>query len=289
MIQVHGLNEGSGVQVVHEHSAQHKGASAHREGGIRFLSLLQGEEDTPGNFHLMLVYANNFEAPRHRHNFDQVRIVLEGSFGFDRGLEQHAGMLGYFTEGTYYTQRAEGASTTLLLQAGGASGAGYMSDRQLRTAVDELQTRGSFSAGVYTWLDETGKKHNQDGYEAAWEHVRGRRISYPQPLFEQPVLWRQERFAWQSTSQKGVHIRRFAEFTGGRLSVAQVRVEEGAQCLFSAAERETLLYCIVGQARLKQHTLKAISAVRLLSGEAALVDALEPTEFYLFGLMQASS
>jgi hypothetical protein len=29
-------------------------------------------------------------------------------------------MLGYFTEGTYYTQRAEGASTTLLLQAGGA-------------------------------------------------------------------------------------------------------------------------------------------------------------------------
>lgn len=274
------------MQIVHAHTAQHRGASAHREGGIRFLSLLQGEENTPGNFHLMLVYAHDFVAPRHRHNFDQIRIVMEGSFGFDRGQVQEAGMLGYFTEGTFYTQKTAGPSTTLLLQAGGASGAGYMSDRQLRTAVDELQARGSFHQGVFTWQDASGKKHNQDGYEAAWEHVRGRKISYPKPLFEQPVLWRGERFAWEPTGQPGVHIRRFAEFTGKRLSVAQVQVDAGARCTFSAAERETLLYCIQGQARLGDEVLGPVSAVRLLRGETATVEATEPTGFYLFGLMQ---
>lgn len=274
------------MQIVHEHTAQHRGASAHREGGIRFLSLLQGEEDTPGNFHLMLVYANDFVAPRHRHNFDQIRIVMQGAFGFERGQVQEAGMLGYFTEGTFYTQKAEGPSTTLLLQAGGASGAGYMSDRQLRTAVDELQTRGSFHNGVYSWHDAGGKKHNQDGYEAAWEHVRGRRISYPKPLFEQPVLWRGERFAWEATAQPGVQIRRFAEFTGKRLSVAQVRVDAGASCTFSAAGRETLLYCISGLARLDGEAMGPVSAVRLSHGECATVEAVKSTEFYLFGLMQ---
>jgi quercetin dioxygenase-like cupin family protein len=273
------------VQIVHEHTAQHRGASAHREGGIRFLSLLQGEEDTPGNFHLMLVYANDFVAPRHRHNFDQIRIVMQGAFGFERGQVQEAGMLGYFTEGTFYTQKAEGPSTTLLLQAGGASGAGYMSDRQLRTSVDELQDRGSFHHGVFTWQDASGQKHNQDGYEAAWEHVRGRKISYPKPLFEQPVIWRGERFAWDATAQPGVHIRRFAEFTGKRLSVAQVRVDAGARCTFSAAERETLLYCISGQACLDGEALGPVSAVRLRHTEVATVETSDTTEFYLFGLM----
>ena len=118
------------MKIVHEATAVRKGASAHRGGGVHFLSLLQGEENTPNNFHLTLVYANDYVAPRHRHNFDQVRIVLEGAFGFDREMTQEAGMLGYFTEGTYYTQKSVGQSTTLLLQSGGASGTGLTSPMQ---------------------------------------------------------------------------------------------------------------------------------------------------------------
>jgi quercetin dioxygenase-like cupin family protein len=273
------------MQVVHEHTAVTKGASSHRPGGIRFLSLLQGEENTGGNFHLTLVYADGYAAPRHRHNFDQVRVMMAGAFGFDRGQVQEAGSLGYFPEGTYYTQQSRGPSTTLLLQSGGVSGSGYMSDRQLREAVKTLESRGTFKDGVFTWLDSKGKKHNQDGYEAAWEHVRGRAISYPKPLYDQPVLWRSERFAWEPSGQSGVAIRRFGEFTGKRLSIAQVRIEPGATCTVSAAERETLLYCISGQAVTGGETLRAISAVRLLRGEQATLIAAEPTEFYLFGLI----
>lgn len=274
------------MQIVHEHTAVPKGSSAHREGGIRFLSLLQGEEDTPDNFHLMLVYANDFVAPRHRHNFDQVRIVTQGAFGYERGQMQEAGTLGYFTEGTFYTQNAKGPSTTLLLQSGGASGGGYMSDRQLRSTVQALEAEGQFKDGVYSWTDSSGKLHNQDGYEAAWERVRGRKISYPKPLFEQPVLWRGERFAWEPTAQNGVEIRRFAEFTGKRLRIAQVRLEAGARCTFSANDRQTLVYCISGKAQLGNEVVRPITSLRLMPGEQVEVLAEDETQFYLFGLMQ---
>ena len=273
------------MQIVHEHTAVTKGASSHRPGGIRFLSLLQGEEDTPGNFHLALVHADGYVAPRHRHNFDQVRVMIDGAFGFDRGQVQEAGSLGYFPEGTFYTQQSRGPSTTLLLQSGGVSGSGYMSDRQLREAVKSLEASGIFRDGVYTWLDEEGKEHNQDGYEAAWEHVRAKPISYPRPLYDQPVLWRGERFAWMPSGQPGVAIRRFAEFTGRRLSLAQLRIDASARCRISAQERETLLYCINGQASIGSETLQPVSAVRLLRGEEVTLTGNAQTEFYLFGLM----
>jgi hypothetical protein len=276
------------LKIVHEFTAVRKGASAHRGGGVHFLSLLQGEENTPNNFHLTLVYANDYVAPRHRHNFDQVRIVLDGTFGFDREMTQEAGMLGYFTEGTYYTQKSVGQSTTLLLQSGGASGTGYMSDTQLRTAVEKLKSKGEFNNGIFTWNDSNGKKHNQDGYEAAWELVRNKKITYPKPLFEQPILWRSDRFDWEPTKQRGVEIRRFAEFTNKQLCLAQISINAGSRCSISAKERETLLYCIDGEAKIGSESLGSISSVHLLRGEDIEIHALEKTQFYVFGLMNFS-
>jgi hypothetical protein len=276
------------LKIVHEATAVRKGASEHRGGGVHFLSLLQGEENTPNNFHLTLVYANDYVAPRHRHNFDQVRIVLEGAFGFDREMTQEPGMLGYFTEGTYYTQKSVGQSTTLLLQSGGASGTGYMSDTQLRTAVEKLKTKGELNNGIFTWKDSNGKKHNQDGYEAAWELVRTQKIKYPKPLYEQPILWRGDRFDWELTNQTGVEIRRFAEFTNKQLCLAQLRIKAGATCSISSKEKETLLYCIDGKASIGSENLGAISSVHLLRGEDIQIHAKETTQFYVFGLMNFS-
>jgi hypothetical protein len=161
-----------------------------------------------------------------------------------------------------------------------------MSDRQLRQAVGELEALGRFENGIYTWIDAQGKKHNLDGYEAAWQHVRGRAIRYPRPLYESPILWHQDRFAWHPTGQRGVQIRRFGEFTGKRLSLAQIRVQPGANCHLDATERETLVYCVSGQAELGSELLGPVSAVRLARGEHATLCARSACEFYLFGLMQ---
>ena len=93
------------MRVVQASEARFVGPKAHREGGIQFRYLLEGEEGRRDNYALTLVdIANAFATPRHRHNFDQVRIMMDGSFGFGPSLVQHKGSVGYFSEGTHYTQ-----------------------------------------------------------------------------------------------------------------------------------------------------------------------------------------
>lgn len=253
-------------------NAQRHGSYAHRPGGISMLSLLHGEEGSPRNFQLVLVEADGYTAPRHRHNFDQVRIVLEGAFGFDAGQSQTAGTVGYFPEGTYYTQSSVGRSLTLLLQSAGPSGSGYMSDRQLRAAIQELTSKGSFDAGVFTWLDNAGKKHNQDGYEAAWEHVNGREIQYPKPRFDSPVLWHVDRFPWTAYGDEGGEARMFGTFTERGLGVSQLRLpSEMAKLRLAPSAHERLVCVTQGEANIDGVRLRKFDSLRLLSGEVATI------------------
>lgn len=65
--------------------------------------MLTGTEDTPNNF--VLVPADtglNFHSPRHRHNFDQVRVGLEGSTSIGPKHNIEPGEVVYFPEGTRY-------------------------------------------------------------------------------------------------------------------------------------------------------------------------------------------
>ena len=57
-----------------------------REGVIRAVRILEGEPG-PDNFALKLVnIQGDFFSPRHRHNFDQVRLQLEGSFDYPESV-----------------------------------------------------------------------------------------------------------------------------------------------------------------------------------------------------------
>ena len=96
----------------------------HREGNIEFKYLLTGEAGSPRNYELSIVRTqDHFESPAHRHNFDQIRYVLSGAFGEKGPLELKPGEVGYYPEGTPY-RISSGNSEVLLLQFGGASGAG---------------------------------------------------------------------------------------------------------------------------------------------------------------------
>lgn len=271
--------------VVHESEVPRRGPSDHRGGGIMLRSLLRGTEGTPENFDLMLIDAEGFSTPQHRHNFDQVRILLDGEFGFGAGLVQKSGTVAYFPEGTYYIQNAPRRSLTLLLQAGGASGGGYMSARQLAEGVDSAKQRGRFEGGVFTWEDENGKKHNKDGYEAAWEAVHGRTIAYPKPQYEAPVIVHEERIGWRSVpGQAGVHQKLFGVFAGSELRVSRIRVEAGQQWQQTADTRDRLLYVVSGAGEINGHPLRAGSAVHIAAAESALLRAEPELECYWFQL-----
>ena len=255
-----------------------------RGGNIGFRDLMTGQAATPGNYGLQLVHIEDeYHTPQHRHNFEQVRIMLEGSFSFGKGLIQHQGSVGYFCEGTHYTQKGEGRSVTLLLQIGGPSQQGFMSRAQLRTGIDQLSERGKFEDGIFTWIDEAGKKHNQDSYEAVWEHVHGTSIVYPKPQYLAPVLLEPSRFTWRMLSA-GVYNKALGTFNGYGLKLSQLQLEAGAQLTLDTSARAQLLFCKIGEGNLEHETYGPWSSAEIEVGESISVVAKSKSEFYVFDL-----
>ena len=255
-----------------------------RGGNIGFRDLMTGQAATPGNYGLQLVHIEDeYHTPQHRHNFEQIRIMLEGSFSFGKGLIQHEGSIGYFCEGTHYTQKGEGRSVTLLLQIGGPSQQGFMSRAQLRTGIDQLSERGKFEDGVFTWIDEAGKKHNQDSYEAVWEHVHGTSIVYPKPQYLAPVILEPSRFTWRKLSA-GVYNKALGTFNGYGLKLSQLQLEAGAQLTLDTSARAQLLFCKIGEGNLGHETYGPWSSAEIAVGESISVVAKSKSEFYVFDL-----
>jgi hypothetical protein len=284
------------MQVVHYADVKpiERHGDGFRSGVITFRDLLVGVEGSPGNFGFQLVdVPGGYATPQHRHNFEQVRIMLDGSFGFGPGRVQDKGSVGYFCEGTYYTQHGEHKSTTLLLQMGGPSQQGFMSRAQLRRGIEQLSARGRFESGVYTWLDANGKKHNQDSYEAVWEHIHERSIAYPKPQYDGPILFRPERFEYLPvTGQPGVWFKRLGRFNDHGLEIAMLKIQAGARCLLAATDQAYLLFCeqgagVIGQTartRAKPANWTDWTSIHCELNEALTLSALSKSEFYLLGL-----
>jgi mannose-6-phosphate isomerase-like protein (cupin superfamily) len=264
--------------VAHRDTAPTRGTSAHRPGGIGFISLLHGEEGAVDNFDFSIsLTTDDFFTPRHRHNFDQVRYIIEGEFSFDRGRVQETGQISYFGEGTYYEQKGIGRTETVLLQCAGASGAGYMSFDQLYATARKLTDKGSFEDGVFTWHDANGKKHNVDGYQAVWEEVNRRKLSYPKPRYDGPVILNPENFEWVPVGgSPGVAIRELGSFHERGLAIAQLKLDAGAQHAVHGRPARTLLFVERGEGFANGEPLRSHSAVQIERGETVAVQASTP-------------
>jgi hypothetical protein len=153
---------------------------------IDYRSLLAGTPGAIDNFKLIIATTQaDYTTPRHRHNFDQIRLQVGGSFDYDGIGTMTEGMVGYFPEGTPYGPSASSdGSTILLLQHAGASGSGYLSDGEYNVSIAELKQKGEFHEGIYTVLGPDGRKRNQDGYEAVWENAYRRPIDYAKPRYD---------------------------------------------------------------------------------------------------------
>jgi len=273
------------MQFARYETARTAGSKAHRPTGIGFHYMLEGTEFALDNYQLSIVDAEDYHAPRHRHNFEQIRILLEGEFGFDAGLTQRAGSVGYFCEGTYYTQDARGKSRTLLLQVAGPSGQSYMSEPQMNAGTEALIGRGEFRDGIYTWYDANDKKHNADGYEAIWEQVFGKPVRYPKPHYDGPVLFRPERFEYlPHKSAQGVAVRHLGTFNERRLGLEMLTLDAGACIDIGDDDRTLLAYSLAGAWDADGHEGGAAAAFEVLKGTRVRLSARVPSEFYVFAL-----
>lgn len=256
-------------------------------------TLLNGREGALNNYRLGFSNgegAGNSEwsAPRHHHNFDQLRYPLEGDYVIGKDEILPAGWVGYFPESAYYGPQTMSANLSLLvMQFGGPSGQGFASVRQRRQGYDDLLARGGkFVNGAYSWLDADGKRRNQDAFEAVWEQMNGRRIVYPSPRYRDIVLMNPAAFDWiKDRDSPGVGRKMLGDFTERHVRVGFIRLDKGARLNFGVEPAPEALVVIRGGVSCDGREFGPLSAFGTEADEAAaILTARESSELYYIKL-----
>src|SRR5205085_2247006 len=173
MMSRHWISSGSAIMKVVQHDdvplvrgLEHRGGTFHSR------TLVEGEPGTAGNFKFSLsLLGTYYSGPRHRHNFDQYRFMLEGESDYGQDGPLRAGMLGYYPEGVPYGPQVNKTEIfCAVLQFGGASGSGYLLPREVKAGMEELKKFGEFKDGIFHRYDGTPGKRNMDAYQAIWEN-----------------------------------------------------------------------------------------------------------------------
>ena len=201
----------------------------------QFKTLLIGDETALDNFRLYFVrQSGEVDVPRHKHNFDQIRMCLEGEpQNYGAGKWIAAGEVAYFPEGTAYgPEQSNSNRLSITLQFGGASRNGFLSSARLQRAMDEIKEFGTFEKGIFKRVGQLppGEKRNQDSYEAIWEHVNKRELVYPKARYGEPVLMKPDNFDWDAVEgQPGFAKKNLAMFSERHLQFAIAKLEPGAR------------------------------------------------------------
>lgn len=159
-------------------------------GGKVSRKVLREGELLPGlGFYARLVKYHDgegvFSAPRHKHNYDQIRYTISGTQDFGQGQVSQAGWPSYFPSGAPYgPERIEGAEV-IVIQWGDTWVDAETSD----AAVAELKKAGEFKNGIYTVVDENGVHRNTDSIQAIWEKSGAASWSGPGRSTRSPSSW----------------------------------------------------------------------------------------------------
>ena len=259
-----------------------------REGVLEQRFLLTGKDGSPNNYLLNVgrTGAGGWTAPRHRHNFDQIRYILKGTYPYAKGKSMPEGWVGYFPESVHYgpQNRPEGLEM-VVCQFGGASGHGFLSVAEREAANSELARIGEFRDGIFTYYDENGKRHNQDGFEACFEKAMGRKLTYSRPRYDELIMMNPSNYEWMPTEDSGVFRKDLGSFTERNASVGFIRLE--ADAVYHDRKRDSieLLFISKGRIELGNGEYGPHSAFELDPEDGCVrFTAHEETEFFRISL-----
>ncbi|MEM9840394.1 MAG: hypothetical protein AAF830_14735 [Pseudomonadota bacterium] len=261
------------VDIVDVGSLEWKGTPGHRDGDISMKTLFKGTDGEPNNYWLVLFRVDGvYDAPLHAHNFEQVRIMLEGAFDFGPQV-QDEGTVGYFCEGTRYRQTARGNSTTLLLQCEGASRSRYVGIDELRRAAPEMiEAGGRFVEGVYEGPGPDGQTIRRDGALAVYEWVVGEEPVIPNPYLTGPAIIHPDRLPW-GTEPSGIRRRSLGTFGGRGLSIDVFETDGAGRIDYdSGAHGGACFYVVEGGGAVDGRSFGRGHALRIAGGEKAEID-----------------
>ncbi len=263
-----------------------RGGPGHRGHEIFDPTVLGRDGSRADSFYFGLSYhqGDDFSIPRHHHNFDQMRYMLEGRWEDPNGFLE-PGYLGVFPEGTWYgPHKNEGKGAVLILQFGGASGAGYIDKNLMRKAAAELKAMnvGVFEDGVYKRNPGVEGPPVQDAYEAIWEHVMKRPMEYPQAQYESPIFVNSNVFPWTPVDGVvGVQEKVLGTFTSCQYRVARYRLAPGAR--FEAKGRG-VYFVLSGEGQLAEGPYRDRTSMYLEEDEKATYAASQTSDILYLGL-----
>ncbi|MER6976133.1 hypothetical protein [Streptomyces carpinensis] len=253
-----------------------------REGTLDQKHLLVGEDGSPNNYDLNmgLTGGGGWRTPRHRHNFDQIRYVIKGRLPYTENDVLEEGWVGYFPESVHYgpQERPEGLRT-MVLQCGGASGAGYLSVAQREAVNAELAKAGEFKKGLYHYTDANGVSQTKDGSEAIFEHATGGKLEFATPRYTDVIAMNPEAYDWQK-DDSGVCEKWLGSFTERDLRIGFLRLDSGAVYQAGQFPSIEILFQINGRVSAGGEEYGPETGYEFLANEGPVpVEAVEPTEF----------
>jgi hypothetical protein len=261
----------------------------HPTGAIAFHHLLKGDPDSRDNFMLVLGRQDaDFHMPRHRHNFDQIRLTISGPMNIGDGHVIGEGAVGYFGEGTPYGPQDDpignvkpGDRLQLVLQYGGATGYGFMSMEQRLKAMRELQETGTWVGPNYRHSD--GRM--EWGLNTIWRHVFGEKLKYARPRYQDPVILDPRNFNWLPLrGQTGVDQKFLGAFSERGVWIEFVRVRTGAFWTSTDMRSRRLFFVLSGTGTAADSTIARFSAIQVDPGETLQLAAADDLNLFLIGL-----
>ena len=255
-----------------------------RDGKLDQKFLLQGDDDSPNNYLLNvgLTGSGGWGTPRHRHNFDQIRYVLKGTYPASPHKKMGEGSVGYFPESVHYgpQDRPEGLEM-MVIQFGGASGSGFLSTPRREAANEALKAKGEFKNGVFTWVDEKGQKHNVDGATACYEEATGKKLVLAEPRYDDIVLMNPDSYAWVPSETPGVSTKLLGTFTERNTKIGFIKIDAGATYNTGTRSQIEVLFMGKGNITVDGKTYGDKTAIELLPTDAP-VDIKANEESLLF-------
>jgi quercetin dioxygenase-like cupin family protein len=164
-----------------------KRVGKHRGAGLKMKPLAFRGDGRGSNLWLSLSeMEDGWYSPRHMHNFDQIRYVLEGETGFTE-WDLHVGECAYFPAGVRYGPQAQHGSALLFtLQFPGAGGQYFLTPEQVEETVARLRAEDPNFGKGGKGVDRQGRE--RDSYEIVWETHQNAPMRYPTSSFTGPVL-----------------------------------------------------------------------------------------------------
>lgn len=178
-----------------------------------------------------MIVPDGYEVPRHRHNCDQIRYIIDGVQSIGIRQDMMPGECGYFPEGVYYGPQAQkGDCTCLLMQFQGPSGARLLTSAELDQTYRRMISAGAvFENGVYKGRKPDGTPQNKDSYAAIWEEHEGGKLSFVKPRYREPVMMVPGEFNWcADSSMPGIARKHLGTFSEQRTSISMLQLAPGA-------------------------------------------------------------